>query len=101
MIGNWLRIFKKEISLLMKVIKDLCKHMHVALLSLRSETTVGRENISVIRIQLENVESFKYFGSILTNYGRCTCETKCRIAVAKAAFKTRRGLFLLAHWTWN
>jgi hypothetical protein len=55
--------------------------------------------------QLENVESFKYLGSILTNNGRCTCEIKCRIAMAKAAFNmkhsTRRGLFLLAHWAWN
>jgi len=24
--------------------------------------------------QLENVESFKYLGIMLTNYGRCTCE---------------------------
>jgi hypothetical protein len=37
---------------------------------------------------------------MLTNYGRCTCEIKPRIAMAKAAFK-RRGLFLLAKWTWN
>jgi hypothetical protein len=43
--------------------------------------------------QLENVESFKYFGSILTNDGRCTCETKCRIAMAKAAFIKKRALF--------
>jgi hypothetical protein len=50
--------------------------------------------------QLENVESFKYLGSMLTNYGRCTCEIKSRIAMAKAAFK-RRGLFLQAKWTWN
>ena len=27
-------------------------------------------------------------GSILTNDGRCTCEIKCRIAMAKAAFST-------------
>jgi hypothetical protein len=26
--------------------------------------------------QLENVESFKYLGSMLTNDGRCTCEIK-------------------------
>jgi hypothetical protein len=31
--------------------------------------------------QLENVESFKYLGSMLTNGGRCTCEIKSRIAV--------------------
>ena len=51
--------------------------------------------------QLENVESFKYLGNILTNDGRCTCEIKCRIAMAKAAFNKKRSLFLLAHWTWN
>jgi hypothetical protein len=39
------------------------------------------------------VESFKYLGSILTNDGRCTCEIKCRIALAKAAFKKKRTLF--------
>ena len=50
--------------------------------------------------QLENVESFKYLGSILVKDGRCTCEIKCRTAMAKAAFNKKR-LFLPAHWTWN
>ena len=36
---------------------------------------------------------FKYLGSILTNDGRCTCEIKCRIAMAKAVFNKKRGLF--------
>ena len=39
--------------------------------------------------QLENVECFKYLGSILTNDGRCTCEIKSRIAMAKAAFNKK------------
>jgi hypothetical protein len=43
--------------------------------------------------QLENVESFTYLGSILTNDGRCTCEIKCRIAMAKDAFNKKRALF--------
>jgi len=43
--------------------------------------------------QLENVEYFKYLGSILTNDGRCTCEIKCRIAMAKASFNKKRTLF--------
>jgi len=43
--------------------------------------------------QLENVESFKYLGSVLTNDGGCTCKMKCRIAMAKAAFKKKRALF--------
>ena len=43
--------------------------------------------------QVENVESFKYLGSILTKDGRCTCEIKCRTAMAKAAFNKKRALF--------
>jgi len=39
------------------------------------------------------VEYFKYLGSILTYDGRCTCEIKCRIALAKAAFSKKRTLF--------
>jgi len=49
--------------------------------------------IMIDQKQLENVESFKYLGSILTNDGRCTCEIKCRIAMAKAAFNKKRALF--------
>jgi len=30
---------------------------------------------------------------ILTNDGRCTCEIKCRIAMAKAAFNKKRTFF--------
>ena len=48
--------------------------------------------------QLENMESFKYLGSMLTNYGRCTCEIKPRIAWQKL-YLTKRAVFLLAHWT--
>jgi len=36
--------------------------------------------------QLENVESFKYLGSMLTNDEKCICEIKCRIAMANATF---------------
>jgi len=43
--------------------------------------------------QLQNVEFFKYLGSILTNDGRCTCEIKCRIAMTKTAFNKTRVLF--------
>jgi hypothetical protein len=43
--------------------------------------------------QLENVKLFKYLSSILINDGRCTCEIKCRFAMAKAAFNKKRALF--------
>ena len=39
------------------------------------------------------MECFKYLGSMLTNNGRCTCEIKSRIAMAKAAFNKKRVLF--------
>ena len=40
--------------------------------------------IMIDKKKLQNVEAFKYLGSILTNDGRCMCEIKCRIAMAKA-----------------
>jgi hypothetical protein len=43
--------------------------------------------------QLENVESFKYLGSMLTSDGRYTYEIKSRIAMTKAAFNKKRALF--------
>jgi len=49
--------------------------------------------IMIDQKQLENVESFTYLGSMLTNDGRCTCEIKSRIAKAKAAFNKKRALF--------
>ena len=50
--------------------------------------------IIVDQKQLENVECYKYLGSILTNDGRCTCEIKCSIVMAKAAFNKKRALFI-------
>jgi len=49
--------------------------------------------IMIDQKQLENVVCFKYLGSVLTNDGICTCEIKCRIAMAKAAFNKKRTLF--------
>jgi len=43
--------------------------------------------------RLENVESFKYLGRILTNDGRCTCDIKGRIIMAKAALNKKKALF--------
>ena len=43
--------------------------------------------------QLENVVSFKYLGIMLTKDGRCTCEIKSRIAMAKAALNKKKNLF--------
>jgi hypothetical protein len=49
--------------------------------------------IKIGQKQLENVECFKYLGSMLTNDGRCTREIKSRIAMAKAAFNKKYTLF--------
>jgi hypothetical protein len=42
---------------------------------------------------LENVKCFKYLGSLLTDDGRCTCEIKSRISIAKTAFNKKKNLF--------
>jgi len=49
--------------------------------------------IMIDQKQLENVECFKYLGSMLTNDGRCTCEIKSRTAMTKVAFNKKKNLF--------
>jgi len=49
--------------------------------------------IMIDQKQLENVECFKYLGSMLTNYGRYTCKIKSRIAMAYVAFNKKKTLF--------
>ena len=48
--------------------------------------------ITIDQKQLENVKCFKYLGNILTDDGRCACEIKSRIAMAKAAIN-KKNLF--------
>ena len=68
--------------------------------------------IMIDQKQLKNVECFKYLGSILTYDGRCTCENKSRIFMAKAAFNKKKTLFtskldlnlrkkLVKYYDWN
>ena len=49
--------------------------------------------IKIDQKQLENVKRFKYLDSVLTEDGRCACEIKSRIAMAKAAFSKKKNLF--------
>jgi hypothetical protein len=43
--------------------------------------------------QLENVECFNYFGSIMTNNARCAREIKSRTVTANAAFNRKKTPF--------
>ena len=49
--------------------------------------------ITINQKQLENVKCSKYLGSMLTEDGRCTCEIKSRIAMAKATFNKKKNIF--------
>jgi hypothetical protein len=49
--------------------------------------------IKIDQKQLENVKCFRYLCRMLTDDGRCTCEIKSRIAMAKAAFNKRKNFF--------
>jgi len=55
--------------------------------------------IMVDQNQPENMEYFNYWGSMITNDARCTCEIKSRIAMAKAAFKGDEDSFLPVNQT--
>ena len=45
--------------------------------------------IMIEQQQLENVKCFKYLGSMLTEDGKCTCEIKSSIVMAKAAINKK------------
>jgi len=49
--------------------------------------------IMIDRKQLENMECFKIWGSMLTNDGRSTREIKSRITMAKAEISKKKTLF--------
>ena len=49
--------------------------------------------ITIDQKQLEIVKCFIYIGSMLIDDGRCTCEIKSRIAMAKTAFNKKKNLF--------
>jgi len=54
---------------------------------------VGEEiNIMINGSRIEQVKSFKYLGSTMTEDGRCKTEIKVRIALAREAFSKRREL---------
>ena len=49
-------------------------------------------NILVDGKRVEQVSNFKYLGSIISEDGRCENEIRCRIAMAKEAFNSRKEL---------
>ena len=54
---------------------------------------VGEEiNIMINGSRIEQVKSFKYLGSTMTEDGRCETDIKVRIALAKEAFSKRGEL---------
>ena len=56
-------------------------------------SNVGQEtNIMISGSRIEQVKSFKYLGSTMTEDGRCETDIKVRIALAKEAFSKRGEL---------
>jgi hypothetical protein len=60
---------------------------------MRNSRQISPVTIIIEQKQLENLEFFKYLCSMLTNDGRCMCEIKSRISIAKAVFDKKKILF--------
>ena len=52
----------------------------------------GVVNINIDGRRIEQVSSFKYLGSVISEDGRCNLDVKARIAMAKDAFNKRKDL---------
>ena len=57
-----------------------------------SKNEVKTVNIVVDEKSVEQVERFKYLGSLISQDGRCITDVKSRIAMAKEAFNRRKEL---------
>ena len=57
-----------------------------------SKTKQKRVNIRIGEEKLEQVQSFTYLGSMITEDGKCTSEIKRRIAIGKKAFIDRKEI---------
>ena len=71
----------------------------VKLVKVESEAPVLKEKVKTVNIvidgkQVEQVDKFKYLGSVLTSDGESLSVVKERIGMAKTAFNNRRELLI-------
>jgi len=50
-------------------------------------------SLVTIMIDQKQPENVEYLGSMLTNDGKCTCEIKSKIAMAKASFNKKKTFY--------
>ena len=99
--ANDLVIMTKEVKVLQGMIDKVIEIGRCYGMKINVEKTkvvrISRQpslvTIMVDQKPLENVECFKYLGSMLPNDGRCTYEIKSRIAMVKAAFRKKKNIF--------
>src|SRR2546425_3373565 len=83
---------------LMNKLSDTAKNFGMKINVKKTKTMVvrwdggGVVNITVDGLRIEQVKSFKYLGSVITEDGRSHSDVKVRIAMAKDAFNKRRVL---------
>ena len=81
---------------LMNKFNDTAKNLGIQINVQKTKTMVVRcdggcvVNITVDGQRIEQVKSFKYFGSVITKDGRNYRDVKVRTAIAKDAFNNRK-----------
>src|SRR5688572_11144274 len=88
---------EKGLQSLMNKLNDTAKKFNIKINVQKTKTMVmckdrGVVNITIDRQRVEQVESFKYLGAIISEDGRSLSGVKTRIALAKDAFNKRKEL---------
>ena len=74
-------------------LRNILIYVHIfVIVNIEFSNSYRSVTMTIDQKQLENVKCFKYLGSMLTDDGRCTCEIKSRIVMAKAAFNKKKNL---------
>src|SRR5688572_15544080 len=89
---------EKGLQSLTSKLNDTAKKFNMKINVQKTKTMVickdggGVVNITIDGQRVEQVESFKYLGAIISEYGRSLNAVKTRIALAKDAFNKRKDL---------
>ena len=99
---------KEQLQQLLNKLHESCNRRGLKINAAKTETMLVSKkneeiqmNIKLENIQIKQVKSFKYLGSIITEDGRSEQDIKTRIGIAKTSFGKLKKILTNTHMDWS